>query len=337
VLPLYHLSATVMGWACVVAAEAAFALAPRFSRSGFWPLADASGATVTLTVPTVVEMLLTEPPSPADRSHPLRLLITHRPYPAFTERFGVEVACLWGMTETSGMGLGTRPGATSAAPGLIGTPYPPDAEVRLLDPTGKPVPRGTPGELFFRHPAVMLGYFREGTSSYGSPGQPVRSGDLALQDDEGNYHYVGRLKNMIKRGGENVSGEEVERHIAGHPQVAEVVVVPVPDPVYVEEVCAVVYPLGTPAPGELADSLVAWCATRLPDWKTPRYFVVRDEPIPKLGNQKFDRKTLMAQMAGAALIDRRADAGMPAASDQSLRPQDHRVAAVPARNQGVRT
>lgn len=304
VLPLYHLSATLMGWAPAVAAGASFAMSTKFSRSRFWTLVDAAHATVTITVPTVVEMVMTNEPAPTDTAHPLRLLVTHRYYPRFAERFGVEGRCLWGMTETSGMGIGTRPSGPTPEPDTIGTPYPPDAEIEVLDPAdGQPVARGQAGELWFRHPAVMLGYYREEPSPYGTPGRAVRSGDLVTEDEQGSYHYVGRLKNMIKRGGENISAEEVERMILRLPEVVEVLVVSVPDAIYVEELCAVVVPAS--CADSIVDTVIAWCHRELPDWKVPRYYVVMGEPLPKLGNEKVDYKGTLDALATRSMVDRR--------------------------------
>src|SRR5690606_1159275 len=159
VLPMHHLSVSVMSFAPAVVNGLPFALARRFSRSRFFDVVRASGATVTTTVPTIVEMLLTRPPEPADRDHPLRLVVTHRRIEKFQRRFGVRVAALWGMTETGGLGCVQRPGDDRAD--TVGPPYPPEAEVRLVDASGRDVEAGEVGELWFRHPAVMLGYLDE--------------------------------------------------------------------------------------------------------------------------------------------------------------------------------
>ena len=295
VQPLHHASATLMSWAPAVAAGASLALVERFSVSGFWDLVRRSGATVAIVVPTVAELLLTAPPGPGDEDHPLRLLVTHYDVPAFSRRFGPEVRTLWGMTETSGMGLTTRAGETTAG-GAVGRPYPPSARVRLVDPAGQDVPPGQTGEIWFTHPAVMTGYAGEPPP----PGGWISSGDLMRQLPDGSYAYVGRAKAVIKRGGENISAHEVERVIAAYPGVAETVVVAVPDPVFVEEACAVVAWAGPPD----AAGLRAFCAARLAAFQVPRYVAGWPGALPKLSNHKIDRQSVQSGLDLAAADDR---------------------------------
>lgn len=293
-LPLHHASATLMGWAPAAAVGAAFTLTGRFSVSRFWGLVRARHATVTIVVPTIAELLLTAPPAPDDRDHPLRLLVTHYAVPAFRERFGTEVRTLWGMTETSGLGLTTRPGEPTTD-GRIGTPYPPDARVRVVGQDGGDVAPGAVGELWFGHPAVMTGYDGE-PPAYGW----IASGDQVRELPGGGHAYVGRAKAVIKRGGENISAHEVERVAAGHPGVREVVVVPVPDPVFVEEACAVVVWADAPDPAGLRRH----CVARLAAWQVPRYVATWDTALPKLASFKVDRRAVRAGLDVTAADDR---------------------------------
>ncbi len=295
VQPLHHASATLMSWAPAAAAGGALALVERFSVSGFWDLVRRSGATVAIVVPTVAELLLTAPPAAADRDHPLRLLVTHYHVPAFSRRFGTEVRTLWGMTETSGLGLTTRAGEPTAG-GAVGRPYPPSAQVRLVDANGRDVPRGETGEILFAHPAVMTGYQGEPPP----PGGWITSGDLMRQLPDGGFAYVGRAKAVIKRGGENISAHEVERVIAGYPGVTEAVVVAVPDPVFVEEAYAVVAWAGPADPAGLR----AFCAGRLAAFQVPRYVAAWPGALPKLSNHKIDRRSVRASLDLAAADDR---------------------------------
>jgi crotonobetaine/carnitine-CoA ligase len=295
VQPLHHASATLMSWAPAVAAGASLALVERFSVSGFWALVRQAGATAAIVVPTVAELLLTAPPAPGDRDHPLRLLVTHYDVPAFAARFGTEVRTLWGMTETSGLGLTTRAGEPTAG-GVVGRPYPPTARVRLVDPGGRDVAPGETGEVLFAHPAVMTGYQGEPPPPFGW----IASGDLMRQRPDGSFAYVGRAKAVIKRGGENISAHEVERVIAGHAGVREVVVVAVPDPVFVEEACAVVAWAGPPDPAGLR----AFCAGRLASFQVPRYVAAWPGALPKLSNHKIDRQAVRAGLDLPAADDR---------------------------------
>lgn len=294
-LPLHHASATLMSWAPATAVGAALTLTGRFSVSRFWDLVRARHATVTIVVPTIAELLLAAPPAPGDRDHPLRLLVTHYDLPAFHRRFGTEVRTLWGMTETSGLGLTTRAGEPTAD-GAVGTPYPPDARVRIVGQGGDDVPPGEAGELWFAHPAVMTGYDGEPPPSGGW----VVSGDLVRKLPGGGYAYVGRAKTVIKRGGENISAHELERVAAGYAGVREVVVVSVPDPVFVEEACAVVVWADGPDPAGLR----AHCAAQLAAWKVPRYVATWDAALPKLASMKVDRRAVRAGLDLTAADDR---------------------------------
>jgi len=171
--------------------------------------------------------------------------------------------------------------------------------VRLVRADGTDAHVGEVGELWFRHPATMSGYLGEAPPADGW----ITSGDLATRDASGIVSYVGRQKNMIKRGGENVSLEELERTIFEHPDVDEVAVVAVPDPIFVEEACAVVvWRDGVPR----VDALRQYCDGRLASWKSPRYIVSRTRPLPKLANLKLDRSALVAETHVAEADDREA-------------------------------
>lgn len=284
VLPAHHASVTLMSWAPAVMTGSAFALSGRFSRSGFWDFIADSGVTVMTTVPTIAEILLTAEPSEGDSRNSLRMLITHREMPEFASRFDVDVRALWGMTETSGLGCVQR---SDDPPGTVGRPYPDEADVAIVDQDGNEVPDGSPGELMFRHPATMVGYLDEPPLQHGW----IASGDLAVRNPDGSIAYVGRSKNMIKRGGENVSLEEIERIIIEHPSVAEVVTVAVPDPIFIEEACAVV--VWKDEQPELS-SLRRYCESKLATWKNPRYILTWESSLPKLANLKIDRAAIKA-------------------------------------------
>ena len=143
---------------------------------------------------------------------------------------------------------------------------------------------------------AMLGYLKdpEATAATLRDGW-VRSGDRGYVDHSGQAYFAGRYKAMIKRSGENVSAEEVEAALNEHPDVAESVVVAVPDRLRTEEVGAVVVRrAGTNGdPARLREA----AGERLVRWKLPRYILIRDDPLPRLGNGKIDRTS------AAALID----------------------------------
>jgi crotonobetaine/carnitine-CoA ligase len=140
---------------------------------------------------------------------------------------------------------------------------------------------------------MFKGYFRdpENTALTLRDGW-LHSGDVASIDEEGIVYFHGRLKNLIKRAGENIAGEELELLIMEHPAVEECIVCGVPDPIWTEEVYATVQVRNgrTIAPGEVAE----WCAARLAHWKVPRYVEVISEPLPTLPNGKADRRAIAA-------------------------------------------
>lgn len=302
-LPLFHTAATHMILAPAIAAGARFTLVPRFSRDRFWPQVRASGATISLLMPAQLSILMTAAPRPDDRDHPLRRIFSHiRPEP-FCERFGVDVCTTWAMTEISGLGTLSPPGFDGYAPKLIGRPMPDDAEVKAIGPDGGALPPGEPGELCYRHPHVMTGYFEDPKNTAATLRDGwVRSGDLGSVDADGQVYFHGRLKHVIKRAGENIAGEEVEFTIMAHPSVEECVVVGVEDPIYTEEVHASVV---VRSGADLTEQdVVRWCAERLAAWKVPRYVALQHDEFPRLANGKTNRREIQQAVRPEGAWDR---------------------------------
>src|SRR5262249_22224212 len=123
--------------------------------------------------------------------------------------------------------------------GTIGAIHP-HLECKIVDPDGAIVPRGLPGELCTRGYSVMLGYWNDpgATAAAIDPARWMHTGDLAVMRDDGYVQIVGRLKDMIIRGGENIYPREIEEFLYSHPAIADVQVIGVPDDKYGEEVCA---------------------------------------------------------------------------------------------------
>ena len=152
-----------------------------------------------------------------------------------------EVTICYGMTETSP--VSTQTGADDPLEKRVGTVgrVHPHVEVKIVDPeSGAIVARGEPGELCTRGYSVMLGYWDEPekTADAIDRARWMHTGDLAQMDDEGYVKIVGRIKDMVIRGGENVYPREIEEFLMGHPDIADVQVVGVPDPRYGEELMA---------------------------------------------------------------------------------------------------
>ncbi len=216
-----------------------------------------------------------------------------------------EVTICYGMTETS-------PVSTQSATddpvdkrvGTVGRVHP-HVEVKIVSPeTGQIVARGEPGELCTRGYSVMLGYWNdpERTAEAIDRGRFMHTGDLAVMDDEGYVNIVGRSKDMVIRGGENVYPREVEEFLMGHPDIADVQVVGVPDERYGEELMAWIVCRGG---AELDREAVAeFCRGRIAHFKVPRYVqCVSEFPMTVTGKvQKFKLRERAIEELGLAEV-----------------------------------
>ncbi|WP_265868666.1 AMP-binding protein [Streptomyces sp. SKN60] len=183
-----------------------------------------------------------------------------------------EVSICYGMTETSPVSTQTRrDDDLERRTGTVGRVLP-HVEVKIVDPaTGLTVPRGTAGELCTRGYSVMLGYWDEPekTAEAIDTGRWMHTGDLAVLREDGYVQIVGRIKDMIIRGGENVYPREIEEFLYGHAKIADVQVVGVPDERYGEEILACVIPRD-PADPPTLEEVTAFCRDRLAHYKIPR-------------------------------------------------------------------
>jgi fatty-acyl-CoA synthase len=190
-----------------------------------------------------------------------------------------EVTICYGMTETSP--VSTQTGADDdldRRTSTVGRVHP-HLEVKVVDPaTGLTVPRGETGEFCTRGYSVMLGYWNEPekTAEVIDPARWMHTGDLAVMDGEGYVNIVGRIKDMIIRGGENVYPREVEEFLYTHPDVVDAQVIGVPDEKFGEELMAWVR-LRPGAEPMTAEGLRAFCEGRLAHYKVPRYVKIVDE------------------------------------------------------------
>lgn len=189
-----------------------------------------------------------------------------------------EVSIAYGMTETSPVSLQTRrDDDLEHRTGTVGRVLP-HIEVKVVDPaTGVTRPRGGAGELCTRGYSVMLGYWQEPekTAESVDAGRWMHTGDLAVMREDGYVEIVGRIKDMIIRGGENIYPREIEEFLYGHPKIADVQVVGVPHERYGEEVLACVIPHEGTEPLTLAE-LRAFCEGRLAHYKIPSRLQVLD-------------------------------------------------------------
>jgi fatty-acyl-CoA synthase len=201
-----------------------------------------------------------------------------------------EMGIAFGMTETSPVTTQVRRDDTlENRCGTVGQVMP-HVEIKIVDPdTGRTVPRGQPGEFLARGYPVMSGYWNdpERTAQAIDRQRWMHTGDLATMDDQGYVRVVGRIKDMVIRGGENIYPREIEEFLYGHPAVADVQVIGVPDERYGEELMAWIIP----RPGEelTEEEVKAFCKDQIAHFKVPRYVKFVDGfPMTVTGKvQKF--------------------------------------------------
>ncbi len=212
-----------------------------------------------------------------------------------------EVEICYGMTETSPVSTQTRIDAPlDKRVSTVGVIHP-HLEIKIVDPsTGQVVPVGKPGELCTRGYSVMLGYWNNPEATAGAIDQArwMHTGDLATMDAEGYINIVGRIKDMIIRGGENVYPREIEEFLYTHPKISDVQVIGLPDPKYGEEIMAWVKVKQDEQ--VTAEELQAFCKGQIAHYKVPRYFKFVDAfPMTVTGKiQKFQMRQQSTEELG---------------------------------------
>ena len=208
------------------------------------------------------------------------------------EIFGCQFTQVYGLTETAGGGTYMLPEAHDPARGKLrscGVPYP-DTEIKCVDEDGHEVPQGEVGEILIKSGFVMKGYWNrpEATAEAIQDGW-FRSGDAGYFDEEGFLYIHDRVKDMIVSGGENVYPAEVENALFGHPDIADVAVIGVPDEKWGEAVKAIIVPKPGKTPS--ADDIIAYAKTRIAGYKCPKSVDVRDA-LPRNASGKVLRRQL---------------------------------------------
>ncbi|WP_207400580.1 AMP-binding protein [Actinomadura roseirufa] len=269
---------------------------PRFSASGFWPSVREHGVTFFYVLGTMPLLLLKQPPDPdLDRDHRVRLVlcsgITPALHAAIEERWGAPWREAYGSTE-AGVVLTVRPEDTACVgTGSMGAPVP-GKEARVVREDGTDAADGEVGEIVVRGEPMLTGYWNRDEPLLRDGWYPM--GDLGYRDPRGHFHLVGRLKEMIRRGGENIAAAEVEAVLTGHPAVRAAAVVPEPDALLGEEVKAFVQLAEPVEPREL----VAFVRARLAGFKAPR-FVEFVEAFPMTPSERIAKHLLPAGTGGA--------------------------------------
>lgn len=214
----------------------------------------------------------------------------HRP---LEQKFRAPVRELYGLTETGSTLYMPASAAAMSGSGSCGLPAP-YRECRIVDDQGRDVPRGKEGELWVRGRGILQGYYGNPEATHAAfSGDWFRTGDLFSQDAEGYYYIQGRIKDSIRRSGENISAREVEMIASGIPGVLECAAVGVPDELRGQEIklCLVLQP-GRSGASITPQAVIAHCAERLAAFKVPRY-VEYFEDLPRTSSGKIAKHELV--------------------------------------------
>lgn len=304
-VPLYHCFGMVMGnLGCVTHAATMVYPSESFDSLKTLETVEAERCDVLYGVPTMFIAQLNHPEfSRFDLSSLRRGIMAGAPCPievmkevASTMHMS-EITIAYGMTETSPVSFqSSRDDPLELRVSTVGR-IQPHLEVKIVDRDGRVVPRGEAGELCTRGYSVMLGYWNDEArtaEAIDSAGW-MHTGDLATIDDNGYCRIVGRIKDMVIRGGENVYPREVEEHLYGHPDIQDVQVFGVPDTKYGEELCAWIVSRAGAALDE--EGVRSFCQNRISHYKIPRYIrFVESFPSTVTGKvQKFAMREAMIE------------------------------------------
>jgi acyl-CoA synthetase (AMP-forming)/AMP-acid ligase II len=297
VTPLFHGNA--MGaWQSALAYGASAVFQRRFSVRTFWDLADRYRPTYLFTLSPIVNILMGRRPSAVERAHNFRVLVvlgSGPSAPAIEQRFGAPVIDWYGMTE-AGSGTYTRL-EDERRPGSAGRPFPNSAMHVVRDDLTEASP-GEVGEVAFRLDGITFdGYVDDAEASAEAiRGDFFLTGDLGYFDDDRYFYFVDRKKDIVRRGGENVSTIEVETVLRQHPSVADIAIVAKPDRVLGEVIVAFVVGDGE-APSVTAAALRRFGTGTLADFKLPDEVILVDE-LPRTATGKVEKFRLRKDFFG---------------------------------------
>jgi crotonobetaine/carnitine-CoA ligase len=291
--PIYHIA----GCEVLILAllkRVKLALVERFSLSRFWDQVRACRATHIHYFGGVLPLLLKEPVSAQDRDHNVRVAwgggCPSPIWKPFEERFGVRIHECYGMTEASSFTTANIEGVV----GSIGKPLP-YFECEVADEAGRFLGPDQRGELWVRarEPGViMTGYFRNPQATAAAlAGGWLHTGDLVTRDENGAYYYLGRLKDSLRRLGENISAWEIERVVNEHPDIAESAVIGVANEIADQDVK--IFLRLKPGRALAPEDFIRWCAPLMPSFQLPRYVAFVEE-FPKTPTERIRKEMLPA-------------------------------------------
>ncbi|MEO8697144.1 MAG: AMP-binding protein [Acidimicrobiales bacterium] len=289
-LPLFYSMGLLRGVLSAMLVGSTIVLRDRFSVTAFWDDVRATGATVAHCVFSLPEMLKTAPAHPRDGDNSLRCMFNARHDPEFEERFGLRCIESYGLTE-AGNAIYSRidePPRLGSC-GRVSEEW----DVLLADPQGREVPVGDMGEILIRPRLphrMMIGYLNQPEATVAATRNLwLHTGDLASVDAGGYYTYRGRLKEVIRRRGQNISAWEVEKILSEHPAVRESAAYAFPSPIGEDDLrVSIVAHDGVVA--DLED-IAAHCARRMPPFMVPRYYEFRED-FPRTPSGRIQKHIL---------------------------------------------
>ncbi|WP_346915733.1 AMP-binding protein [uncultured Roseibium sp.] len=316
VLPMFHVNPQMMGTMSCLVSGATMVLRPRFSASAFFEDAERFGATGCTFVGTILSILVNRHRGD-QKNHKMRFCFgggaPREVWKVVEDRFGIMVYEAYGMTELGGWtSCNSRTVRRFGSCGKVRD----DIELIVVNEHDEPVPPGVNGEIIGRPRvpnAVLSGYWNKPDKMVESCSNLwFHSGDLGSYDEDGFLYYHGRIKELIRRGGENISPIEIESSLIQMDGIADCAIAGVPDPVMDEEIKAVVVRKDDISP----EDIIAYLSERFPRYMLPRYLEFVDS-IPKTANEKVRReliKTIEPPVIdlGAKSIDR----GKPVSAGQ---------------------
>ena len=299
-LPCFHCNAQTFVVLTPLAVGAVGVLIETFSASRFWTQVRSHRANLISLLSAMLRTVIAQPRSTEERDHAVRIVnyginCTDQEKADFEERFGVALLNGYGLTEAmtivASAPLDGRHNWPSVGLPAIGR------EVRIVDALGREVPAGTIGQIVCKGTpgrTLFKEYYKnpEATAATLVDGW-LQTGDAGYMDEAGYLYFFERMKDVVKRGGENVSTGEVERALLEHPAVLECAVVGIPDPIKDEAILAyvVLRPDHTPTP----EALISHCAQRLAKFKVPQFIKVCSS-LPKTAIGKIQKKALKKEI-----------------------------------------
>ena len=298
VMPLFHVHGLVASTLATLATGGTVIVVPRFDPLSFWATVREHHVTWYSAVPTIHQILLartraSKRPSGSEQLRFIRSCSAALPAAMMLEledRFDVPVLQAYGMTEAAHQ-MASNPLSGERKPGSVGCAT--GLEIAILDDDGKELPENERGEVCIKGPNVFSGYEDNPDANAASFTRGwFRTGDQGFLDQDGYLTLLGRIKELINRGGEKVSPQEIDEVLIAHPSVAEAVCFAVPDRVYGEEVAAAVV-LHQP---ETEKDLIQHCRSLLADFKCPKAIHIV-AAIPRTATGKIQRRNVAAAIA----------------------------------------